>query len=35
MTDSQLLDEVRSDPELSKVLDSTPVIESTDYEVVE
>ena len=33
MTDSQLLDEVRSDPELTKVLDSTSVIESIDHQV--
>ena len=34
MSDSQLLSEVRSDPELAKVLESSPVIESTDHEVV-
>jgi hypothetical protein len=35
MSDSQLLSEVRSDPELAKVLEASPVIESTDHEVVE
>ena len=34
MSDSQLLSEVRSDPELAKVLEASPVIESTDHEVV-
>ena len=34
MSDSQLLSEVRSDPELAKVLESSPVNESTDHEVV-
>ena len=34
MSDSQLLSEVRADPELAKVLESSPVIESTDHEVV-
>ena len=34
MSDSQLLSEVRSDPELAKVLEASPAIESTDHEVV-
>ena len=34
MSDSQLLSEVRADPELAKVLESSPVIESTDHEIV-